>query len=559
MTKSSRILLTACFILTLLAGCAHAEQTIDAPSMPAPESKGTETQTVHNVDELICAIAPGAVIHLADGTYDLSAAPSYGKRTDNPYVKWEDCYDGYELVIHDLDGLTITGSGTAVTSLVTQPRNAHVLSFEDCIDVKLAGFTAGHTMQAMTCSGNVIHIDQCENVQMEDLSLYGCGAVGVFAFKSGSITLASTEIYDCSSAGIQMFSCQDVSIADCPMHNIGKIIEGYNHGYTVFSFDSCSRATVSGCDIHDNSTQYILSSSGSESIRFRDNRITNNSAANAMMLLSKADVVIESGNTVENNLFARWYEHSWDSGETERAKDETGAEVFTDDPEPVHRTSGPAVSTPVIHGEQKQVKVATVDELLAAIGSDTQIILTGEFYDLSTAADYGKPGTGYYTWEDTYDGPALVIRCVENFSIVSEDGLAEGHTLSAVPRYTNVITFRDCRNIMTKGFTAGHTIEPGSCMGGVLSFEKCTDALVENCSLFGCGILGVSAEKADGLQVINSKIYECSYGGIMCLESKNITVGGCEFWELGGPTFQIFGCEGVSIDGQEIDRDYTGD
>ena len=59
----------------------------------------------------------------------------------------------------------------------------------------------------------------------------------------------------------------------------------------------------------------------------------------------------------------------------------------------------------------------TVDELLSVIGNDRTIILEAEYYDLTTAKDYGTPGGKYYFWKGNYDGPELVISGVHDMTI----------------------------------------------------------------------------------------------------------------------------------------------
>ena len=68
--------------------------------------------------------------------------------------------------------------------------------------------------------------------------------------------------------------------------------------------------------------------------------------------------------------------------------------------------------TSVSTGAQTQVRVTTVDELLAAIAPDTEIILDAEFYDLSTATGYGETGSTYYRGEEVFDGVQLTIQDV---------------------------------------------------------------------------------------------------------------------------------------------------
>ena len=127
--------------------------------------------------------------------------------------------------------------------------------------------------------------------------------------------------------------------------------------------------------------------------------------------------------------------------------------------------------TPVATGAQTQVHVSTVDELLAALAPDTEIILDAEFYDLSTATGYGKTGSTYYRWEEVFDGVQLTIQDLSNLTIRAEGEDITAHTISARPRYAHVLNFDNCSAITVEGFTAGHTFEPASCAGGVLGFQ----------------------------------------------------------------------------------------
>lgn len=540
MKKTLAILLAAALVLALFAGGGSAF---------------AEEVTVRTVDELIAAIAPGAVIRLSTGTFDLTTAESYGKRSGNPYVKWQDCWDGYELQIHDLDNLTILGSGMDATCFEAESRNAQVLNIIDCTNVTLSGFTAGHKYQAEGCSAGVVGVERSEDVKLEQLGLYGCGCVGVQANNSSAVQITDCDIYDCSASGINIYNSWDCEVTQCRFSRIGKTVDGYNQGYTLFSFGSGGNITVEDCSAVNCNVGYLLSIYSTPGVVLRNNTFADSAFFYAVYSVDNSNVVVESNNSFDNISFSRWY----DQDTSAMVYDENDRMVYETNPEPLSISSQPTESVPVITAEQKQVKVETVDEFLAAIASNTEIILTGGIYDLSTAADYGTGGNRYYTWEDIYDGPGLIIQNVENFSIVSEDGTVKAHTISAVPRYANVLTFRNCANVMVSGFTAGHTVMPGSCMGGVLDFSDSTNCLVENCSLYGCGTLGVSTYSVNGLQVINSKIYECSYGGINCQQTENITIGGCKFWDLGGSTFQLSACSNVIINGMEVSGNFYGD
>lgn len=124
--------------------------------------------------------------------------------------------------------------------------------------------------------------------------------------------------------------------------------------------------------------------------------------------------------------------------------------------------------------------------------------------------------------------------------------------ISAVPRYADVLAFSACSNVTLSGFTAGHTIEPGSCAGGVIEFRDCDNMQVDNCGLYGCGILGVYAEYSKNIYVTNSDIYECSQGGIQMRATDNITISGNTFRDLGGEETSFISCTNINLDGQVL-------
>lgn len=205
--------------------------------------------------------------------------------------------------------------------------------------------------------------------------------------------------------------------------------------------------------------------------------------------------------------------------------------------------------TPVITGTQTQVTVATADEFLSAIAPNTEIILHADLIDLSEATGYGKTKGEYYYWDEGFDGPELRITNVSNLTIRGSGEDHNANVISAVPRYANVLTFENCSNIHTVGFTAGHTKEPGYCIGGVLGFRNCQEILVEDCGLFGCGTLGVMGESSKQMQIVNNDIYECSVGGVEFSNCDQVNVDGNTFRDLGGPIFRIYSCGTITCNG----------
>jgi len=211
---------------------------------------------------------------------------------------------------------------------------------------------------------------------------------------------------------------------------------------------------------------------------------------------------------------------------------------------------------PVITTQQKQVTVTTADEFLAAIAPDTEIVVDASLIVLNEATGYGEAKGPYYYWSQTYDGPELYIAGVSNLTIRGGGEDHAANVISSVPRYSNVLNFLNCSNILVKGLTAGHTEEKGYCTGGVLLFLNCQEVLVEDCGLFGCGTLGVTGDRSRNIQIVNNDIYECTDGGVKFSNCEDVNVDGNTFRDLGGAELLVYGCSNITCNGEPV-HDFT--
>ncbi len=492
---------------------------------------------VTNVDEFLAAIAPDTTIVLAPGTYNLSAAADYGTKNDD-YYSWVQIADGYELALHDIANLTIRGSGRLTTTLETDPRFAQVLAFNNCSNLTLEGFTAGHTIARGECSGGVVFLQDCRDVSLSGLGLFGCGTVGLISESCTHVTVTDSDIYDCSSAAFQLNNTNAMTISGCRIYRIG--IEGYG-GYTFLEANASQDLTVENNEFTDSSL-YSLMSLTNSSVTVKGNLFRDDRPQNCAFFVGGGNVILDE------NRFEGCAIRSWFAAYSDAVYD-ADWNVLTE--EALNQKYFPeqaSAETP----QQLSVHVSTVDEFLAAIGPNREIILDQTLYDFSTATGYGSTYGEYYYWEDVYDGPGLVIQNVENLTIRGGTGKIKGHNLTAVPRYADVLQFKACKNITLKDFTAGHTIEPGSCAGNVLEFKDSDSITIENCGLFGCGVIGVKAEYCSDIQVRGCDIYECSFQGIQIRESRKINIEGNTFRDLGDANISLSACEDAIIDGQVI-------
>ena len=573
-----RIAILLLILMLTLCACSTesaqiAETSAAAESAPIAETTAAAEPSgvvqVSTVDEFLAAIVPGNTIELAPGEYRLEEASDYGN-SQSRYYTWNDLGLGdYGLQIQYVNGLTIRGAGKDATNLTTQNRSVNVLNLVDCNDITISDMTLGHTKMTEACEGGVIYLNNAKNTALQGLGLYGCGTLGVIAFECESLAVDACEIYDCSIGGVQISDCRQVNITDSTFRNLGKDSPVMH----VFSIYGSPDVLVSGCRITDNYVDHLIWADWG--VTFRDNQFTANRVSQCAFYLAGEGVVLQD-NIFEDNELRNWYSPSGSL-----AIDEQGNPVEMESPVAERVEVTPGVATPVSTGEQKEVRVHNVDDFLKAIDSDTCIILSGKLFDLSQSQSYqeaakameedvaqmkpyyDKDNPNYY-WQNNFDGPSLVISGVSNLTIKAEGSDRTATTISATPRYADVLSFENCSAVTLEGFTAGHTKEPGYCSGGVLNFNTCTDVLIDNCGMYGCGTVGVNASYTQNLQVVNSEIYECSYNGISLWNSENVAISGTIIrdirneWEGEAPHFNFSGCRNVTLDGVPLNGYYIG-
>ena len=566
--KSGTRILSSVLAIALLTGCGvvagpvseKTSETTDA----APDVKGGVVK-VKNVDEFLAAIAPDTVIELAEGVYDLSTASNYGEDSGSDYYSWntEVVAEAHEvdaeLIIHDVNGLTIRGAGIEDTTVAAVPRYANVIKFEGCKNITVSDLTAGHTKEPGFCSGGVLFLENCSEINVDTCGLYGCGTIGVNGFGCEKLNITNCDIYECSDGAVDVTYCTEVLVSGCDIHDIG--VKSNYAAYNLFEVNFGSGFTAYNCKVHNNKAEGLLYANEAENVSFLSNEVTKNDfSSGAFKFIMKGATV--DGCSFEDNNCKNWY----GAGSNCKATDIDGNIIEADqfasmkyrDIEPdkvVQRTdtvpTGNAKDVPA----GTEVEVTTVDEFLEVIGPDRTIVLDGTDFDLTKAKDYGGIGTEFYSWEETYDGPQLVIHDVKNLTIKAKDSDPAATTLEALPRYANVLVFKNCGNVTVEGFTAGHTKEQGVCSGGVIYFSGCENSRVENMRLYGCGVTGVDTFMCSGVDVINTEIYECSYGAVYFSMTSDINFKNCNIHDVPSPALTFSDCKNITWNDQNLEGD----
>ena len=582
--KKSRTRMLAAFLaVVLLTGCGMAagpvsgkaseEQTdvqasaeVTEPEVTAPKAEGGVVK-VKNVDEFLAAIAPETVIELAEGEYDLSKATGYAGKSKHDYYSWEALGGpegtAAELIIHDVKNLTIRGAGIGKTTIVAVPRGANVIVFDGCDNLTVSDLTAGHTVGVSDyCSGGVLEMKYCNNVNVSTCGLYGCGTIGVKGLGCEKLNVTNCDIYECSVGAIDANICEEVLVSNCDIHDIG--LKGEFGAYCLFNINNGAGFTVYNCKIHDNKSEGLLYATGADNVSFISNEVTKNTFMENAFHFENHGAIVD-GCSFEGNNCTDWYRSDLDL----KAKDINGnrldADQFTtmklrdikpetvsrESSEPTEPTDPTQKAKDVTPGTE--ITVMTIDEFLSAIGPDRIIVLDGTNFNLSKAKNYGAGSTKYYEWREKPDGYELVVRDVKNLIIKAKNSDPSKTTLEALPRYANVLGFFNCENVTVEGFTAGHTKEKGTCAGGVIYLENCESIKIEKMRLYGCGDLGVDAFSSTGIDIINTEIYECSSGAAYFLSTRNINFKDCNIHDVPTPALTFTECWEINWNGKKLE------
>lgn len=530
--KTTTMLVLSLLVFLGICGGASAQE---------PERNQVE---VFTVDEFLEAIAPNTEIVLATGEYNLTKAAAYS-RVGSKFYHWEAGYDGYELVITDVENLTIVGGDPNAVTISTEPRYANVLHFDNVQGVTLSNLVVGHTREQGYCTGGVLYFDNSRDVEIQNCRLYGCGTLGVQLHSCQNVHVDGSDIYECSYGCIEVYGSENVLFENSKFRDCEIVLEG-------FAIHSSRNVAIINSEICRNGGDDFaaLFASDSQDVYLGGLDIHDNGAA-VLFSGSSNPVTLDSCRVAESVKITE--------GKMPLAPD--GTELSTLDIQSMKMrtvTWQPkeyAVVPKPEAGEDGKIHVSTVDEFLAALGSDTTIFLEPGEYNLTTASNYGGVGGSCYRWEDTFvDGYQLVIRGVSNLTI--EASSAEETAIVTTPRYANVLFFSGATNLTLRNVKVGHTEAPGYCSGGVVHLEYCENTLIEGCKLYGCGTIGVDAGYCNDLTVNLCEIYECSVAGIQLRGCELVRAYDCDFHDIGDGEADFFyaneDCRDVQINGQVL-------
>lgn len=189
-------------LLTVLTACGQAQgrkrETKDNPGVAETETSAeaaADTITVSTVAELITVIAPDAHIILKSGDYNFSKLTEEEIESCGRYVD-PDALSLGGFSVHNAPGLTLEAEKNGSVRLITEDGYADVMTLTLCDAATLKGLILGHEIEKGVCDADVLQIDTCEDVTVEECGLFGCGAVAIYHNTTGSLDPAESELTD---------------------------------------------------------------------------------------------------------------------------------------------------------------------------------------------------------------------------------------------------------------------------------------------------------------------------------------------------------------------------
>ena len=449
------------------------QDTEVTPAAAAPPAQVTQLDDgaihVSSAEELVKAIAPGADIVLEPGVYNLSEYLESPDASDTDHVQISENYDGRDLQISGVEGLTIRGASAEDTEIIIDPRSADVLRFVCCTDITLKDLTMGHSVEAGACEGEVLDFYECSDITLSGMDLYGCGTYGINASRVYGLDVQDSVIHDCSSGGVYLSASTDTGFRSCSFTGI--------EGYELIS-GFMSRAVFTDCGF--------------------------------------------SGNDCEDMVYAyRGYVEfkGCDFGEAESAMLEENMET-ADAGSIVFDGKCRFAAAP----QRSVVIVDDAEGLLEAIAPDTTVVLKPGSYDLSAYLQkkWDEIGEGwnrkhpYAKISDTYDGVELLLEDVDGLVLLGASGDCMDTQIVITPRYSTVMRFADSERVTLANLSMGHTQGQGICYGNVLDFSDCSDVILANMDIYGCGDVGVYVlDGCKDFDILDCTLRECATGPVV--------------------------------------------
>lgn len=164
---------------------------------------------VSNAADLVSNMGSNRTFVLNPGDYDLS------KVDENLSIH----FDGYSFV--NLENVEFIGNVQLQLDFLTEDLYRPVIAFRESKNIKLSNLYIGHEPVSLYgyCEGEVVFLNNCEDVYIGNSTLYGCGTVGIYGNNVTNLVCEDTVIRDCSEDLLLLYNSNNLSFINCEFQN----------------------------------------------------------------------------------------------------------------------------------------------------------------------------------------------------------------------------------------------------------------------------------------------------------------------------------------------------
>lgn len=170
---------------------------------------------------------------------------------------------GWELVLSGLNGVVINGNASR---LYARFHDVNVLTLENCHNVKIRDLKLGYETENGNCGGNIMKMEMCSGIILENVALCGAGAFGIYAH--GSDCVCSKVKICCCEAGAIRAEYSTVRLSDTEIFDCKKCDSDL-----IYVFGELALENV---ELHHNRTELALINTNRRPFEFHGVRIHDN-------------------------------------------------------------------------------------------------------------------------------------------------------------------------------------------------------------------------------------------------------------------------------------------
>ncbi len=233
-----------CFSGQLMAQISP-KQKLSTERIAAKQLKQkTKTVTVTTVQQFLDAIASNTTIQLKGHSFYISDLASSGNSNAN--YRFQEVYDGYELLIYNVKNLKIIGLGNTPVRLYAKPQYGNVIAFGNSSNITIENVDAGHGASKGSCTGGVFKLQNVDNFFINNTVMYGSGIEGITAINVTNLVCKKSFIRSCTYSIMTLKESNNIRFEDCVFEDNGV--------FDLVNIDVCGNINFKNCSFEKNRT-----------------------------------------------------------------------------------------------------------------------------------------------------------------------------------------------------------------------------------------------------------------------------------------------------------------